>query len=182
MGLIQPIGTLDRKLSKTALVRLASDHGQQIIDSGNFDLLKTYVEMKRYELYIKTIIARLKNHTVAQAQELRAITQSPTVPPLQEGDEVPNSFLPMPTGSATSLTDIDEPTDDPIVRNNTISYNAASVQITRRTTYDFTQDAEWQRLTAQMMTLKEQIKQRETYLKTLDDTPAYVQENVSVRL
>ena len=182
MGLIQPIGTLDRKLSKTALVRLASDHGQQIIDSGNFDLLKTYVEMKRYELYIKTIIARLKNHTVAQAQELRAITQSPTVPPLQEGDEVPNSFLPMPTGSATSLTDTDEPTDDPIVRNNTISYNAASVQITRRTTYDFTQDAEWQRLTAEMATLKEQLKQRETYLKTLDDTPAQVQENVSVRL
>ena len=182
MGLIQPIGTLDRTLSKTAIVRLASDHGQQIIDSGNFDLLKTYVEMKRYEVYIKTIIARLKNHSVAQAQELRAITQSPTVPPLEEGDEVPASFLPMPTGSATSLTDMGEPTDDPIVRNNTINYNTASVQITRRVTYDYTQDADWQRISAEIALLKGQLKQREEYLKTLDDTPVHVQENVSVRL
>ena len=182
MGLIQPIGTLDRTLSKNAIVRLASDHGQQIIDSGNYDLLKTYVEMKRYEVYIKTIIARLKNHSVAQAQELRAITQQPTVPPLTEDAEAPATFLPMPTSSATSLSDTDEPADDPIVRNNTINYNTASVQITKRVTYDYSQDAEWQRLTADIAALKLQLKQREEYLKTLDDTPAHVQENVSVRL
>ncbi|MBO0948078.1 hypothetical protein [Fibrella forsythiae] len=187
MGLIKPIGTLDRNLSKTGLVRLASDHAQQIIDSGNYDLLKTYVEMKRYEVYIKAIIARLKNHSVAQAQELRAITQHPTVAPVQEGQEnatesMAASLLPMPTNSATSLDEGDEPTDDPIVRNNTINYNTASVQITKRVTYDFTQDTEWQRLTAEIASLKSQLKQREEYLKTLDATPAHVQENVSVRL
>lgn len=60
MGLIQPIGTLDRTITKTAIVKLADDHANQIIEGGNYDLLKTYVEMKRYELYIKTIINKLK--------------------------------------------------------------------------------------------------------------------------
>ena len=186
MGLIKPIGTLDRSISKTGIVHLAAAHAQQIIDSGSYDLLKTYVEMKRYEVYIKTIIAQLKNHSVAQAQELRAITQQPVVPPAQEGADVPDyasaPMLPVPTSSATSLDDTDEPTDDPIVRNNTISYSTSSVQITKRTIYDFTQDPDWQRLTAKIATLKVQLKQREEYLKTLDDTPAFVQENVSVRV
>ncbi|MEZ0540120.1 hypothetical protein [Fibrella arboris] len=184
MGLIKPIGTIDRTISKTGLVRLAADHAQQIIDSGNYDLLKTYVEMKRYEVYIKTIIARLKNRSVAQAQELRAITQTPVVPAADGSDQaaVPASSLPMPTSSATSLDETDEPADDPIVRNNTINYNTASVQITKRVTYDFTQDAEWQRLTADIASLKLQLKQREEYLKTLADTPSQMKENVSVRL
>lgn len=187
MGLIKPIGSLDRSMSKTGIVRLAADHAGQIIDSGNYDLLKTYVEMKRYEVYIKTIIAQLKNHSVAQAQELRAITQHPIVNAEPDGDvdaasQQPASFLPVPTSSATSLDEADEPTDDPIVRNNTINYSAASVQITKRITYDFTQDEEWQRLSAEITTLKTQLKQREEYLKTLDTTPAHIQENVAVRL
>jgi hypothetical protein len=187
VGLIKPIGTLDRAMPKTGLVRLAADHAQQIIDSGQYDLLKTYVEMKRYELYIKTIINRLKNHSVAQAQELRAITQQPTVEALPDTDpdginSLAVSSLHVPTASATSLGEADEPADDPIVRRNAIHYSTGSVQITKRTTYDFTQDAEWQRLTAEIATLKMQLKQREEYLKTLDETPVYVQENVSVRL
>lgn len=170
MGLIKPIGTLEKSLSKTGLVRLAADHAKQIIDSGHYDLLKTYVEMKRYEVYIKTIIAQLKNHSVAQAQELRDITQNPT-------------NLPVPTTSATSLDDADDDmADNPIVRQNTINYSTASVQITKRTTYDFTQDTEWQRLTSEIASLKIQLKQREDYLKTLEDTPAFTQENVTVRL
>ena len=68
------------------------------------------------------------------------------------------------------------------MRNNTINYSTASVQITKRTTYDFTQDVEWQRLSAEIAALKTQLKQREDYLKTLDSTPAHVQENVAVRL
>ncbi|MBO0931851.1 hypothetical protein [Fibrella aquatilis] len=192
MGLIKPIGTLEKTLSKPGIVRLAADHAKQIIDSGQYDLLKTYVEMKRYEVYIKTIIAQLKNHSVAQAQELRAITQQPTVAPVgpaaESGEGVVDSFanaayLPVPTTSATSLDDADDAdADNPIVRQNTINYSTASVQITKRTTYDFTQDTEWQRLTAEIASLKAQLKQREEYLKTQEDTPAFTQENVSVRL
>ena len=190
MGLIKPIGTLEKTLSKTGLVRLAVDHAKQIIDSGQYDLLKTYVEMKRYEVYIKTIIAQLKNHSVAQAQELRAITQQPTVAPVGPAGEagVVDSFsnaanLPVPTTSATALGDTDDDdADNPIVRQNTINYSTASVQITKRTTYDFTQDAEWQRLMTEIAALKFKLKQREDYLKTQEDTPAFTQENVSVRL
>ena len=188
MGLIKPIGTLEKTLSKTGIVRLAADHAKQIIDSGQYDLLKTYVEMKRYEVYIKTIIAQLKNHSIAQAQELRAITQQPTVAPVGEAgegnaDSFSSASLPVPTTSATSLDDADDDeADNPIVRQNTINYSTASVHITKRTTYDFTQDAEWQRLTAEIASLKLQLKQREEYLKTQEDTPAFTQENVSIRL
>jgi hypothetical protein len=184
MGLIKPIGTLDRAMPKAGLVRLAADHAQQIIDSGQYDLLKTYVEMKRYELYIKTIINRLKNHSVAQAQELRELTQQPMVAPLNEADPEmrAGTSLYVPTASATALSEADEPTDDPIVRRNAIHYSTGSVQLTKLTTYDFTQDAEWQRITAEIASLKVQLKQREEYLKTLDETPVHVQENVSVRL
>ena len=56
MGLIQPIGTLDRTITKTAIINHANDRANQIIKGGNYDLLKTYVEMKRNELYIITIV------------------------------------------------------------------------------------------------------------------------------
>jgi hypothetical protein len=84
MGLIQPIGTLDRTISKTAIVNLANDHANQIIDGGHYDLLKTYVEMKRYELYIKTIINKLKTSSTYQARVMREEDQRPAPLPGQE--------------------------------------------------------------------------------------------------
>lgn len=180
MGLIQPIGTLDRTITKTAIVKLANDHANQIVEGGKYDLLKTYVEMKRYELYIKTIINKLKTDSAYQARVMREEDQRPALLP---GQEV--SADAEPTTNLTALTPLDS--DDyaeqqGVVRQNTIQYASASVQITKRITYDFTQDAEWNRLTDEIATLKAELKKREEFLKKQADTPAVVSENIAVRL
>jgi len=181
MGLIQPIGTLDRTITKTAIVSLANDHANQIIDGGNYDLLKTYVEMKRYELYIKTIINKLKTSSTYQARVMREEDQRPAPLP---GQAIPADADSM--GNLSTLTPMDGDGDytEPlgIVRHNTIQYASASVRITKRITYDFTQDAEWNRLADEITRLKLELKKREEFLKKQADTPAVVSENIAVRL
>lgn len=181
MGLIQPIGTLDRTITKLAIVSLANDHASQIIDGGNYDLLKTYVEMKRYELYVKTIIHQLKASSTYQARVMREEDQRPAPLP---GQVVPADAD--STGNLSALTPMDGDGDyaEPlgVVRYNTIQYASASVQITKRITYDFTQDTEWNRLTDEIATLKAALKKREEFLKKQSDTPAVVSEDIAVRL
>lgn len=181
MGLIQPIGTLDRTISKTAIVKIANDHASQIIDGGNFDLLKTYVEMKRYELYIKTIINKLKSSSTYQARVMREEDQRPALPPGQEVCDDAGSMSNLP--AVTPMDgDSDYADQQGVVRQNTIQYASASVQITKKITYDFTQDTEWNRLTDEIAALKLALKEREEYLKKQADTPAVVSESIAVRL
>lgn len=181
MGLILPIGTLDRTITKTAIVQLANDHANQIIEGGNYDLLKTYVEMKRYELYIKTIINKLKTISAYQARVMREEDQRPAPLP---GQEIPGDAGSMSNLPATTPLDGDGDFADQqgVVRQNTIHYASASVQITKRITYDFTQDAEWNRLTDEIARLKLELKTREEHLKKQADTPAVMSENIAVRL
>lgn len=181
MGLIQPIGTLDRTISKTAIVKLANEHADQIVDGGKYDLLKTYVEMKRYELYIKTIINRLKTISTYQARVMREEDQRPAPLPGQEIPADSESMVNLP-----ALTPLDGDGDfadqQAVVRQNTIQYASASVQITKRITYDFTQDAEWNRITDEIAALKVALKKREEFLKKQADTPAVTNETIAVRL
>ena len=181
MGLIQPIGTLDRTITKTAIVKLANDHANQIIEGGNYDLLKTYVEMKRYELYIKTIISKLKTSSTYQARVMREEDQRPAPLP---GQAIPADAESMT--NQTALTPLDDDGDyavqQGVVRQNTIQYASASVQITKKITYDFTQDAEWSRITDEIAALKTELKKREEFLKKQADTPAVMSENIAVRL
>lgn len=181
MGLIQPIGTLDRTITKTAIVELASSHANQIVESGHYDLLKTYVEMKRYELYIKTIINKLKTVSTYQARVMREEDQRPAPLPGQERPADAESMANLP--ALTPLDGDDDYADQPgIVRQNTIQYASASVQITKRITYDFTQDDEWNRITDEIAKLKTALKRREEFLKKQADTPAIMSENIAVRL
>lgn len=174
MGLIKPIGTLDRTILKAEIVKLANEHAHQIIESGSYDLLKTYVEMKRYELYIKTIINKLKAISTLQAQVMREEDQKP---PLQA--EIQSASLPTLTPLDGDEAVVDE---QAVVRKNTIHYASASVQITKKAVYDFTQDAEWKRLTDAIAQLKIELKQREEFLKSQADTPVQQTENIMVRL
>ncbi len=176
MGLIKPIGTLDRNISKAAIVKLANDHAHQIIESGSYDLLKTYVEMKRYELYIKTIINKLKAISTLQAQVMREEDQNPA-PPVEIGTPPTNLSTLTPLDNDESYAD-----EQAVVRKNTIHYASASVQITKKKVYDFTQDAEWQRLTTSIAQLKAELKQREEFLKNQADTPVQQSENIMIRL
>lgn len=69
MGLVKPIGSLDRGLSKDELVTLAESNAQEVIESGQYDLLKVYVEMKRYEVYFKTVMDKVREAALVVAQE-----------------------------------------------------------------------------------------------------------------
>ena len=69
MGIVKPIGSLDRSLGKNELITLAEADANEIFESGKYDLLKVYVEMKRYELYFTTVMDNLRDAALAQAQE-----------------------------------------------------------------------------------------------------------------
>jgi len=69
MGLVKPIGSLERGLSKEGLVALAETDAKEVISSGQYDLLKVYVEMKRYEVYFTTVMEQVKAAALMVAQE-----------------------------------------------------------------------------------------------------------------
>ena len=69
MGLIKPLGTLERGLHKEDLLALAAMDAQAVISSGQYDLLKVYVEMKRYEVYFSSVLDHIKAAALVVAQE-----------------------------------------------------------------------------------------------------------------
>lgn len=69
MGLVKPIGSLERGLSKEGLVAQAESDAEEVISSGQYDLLKVYVEMKRYEVYFSSVLDHIKAAALVVAKE-----------------------------------------------------------------------------------------------------------------
>ena len=69
MGLIKPLGSLERGLKKEGLVALAEADAHAVISSNQYDLLKVYVEMKRYELYFNIVMDKIREEALIKAQE-----------------------------------------------------------------------------------------------------------------
>lgn len=69
MGIIKPLGAIERSLSKDQVVALAEANVQEVIDSGKYDMLKVFTELKRYELYLKTVIEKAKDAALDMALE-----------------------------------------------------------------------------------------------------------------
>ncbi|MBL7806611.1 MAG: hypothetical protein JNN28_02285 [Saprospiraceae bacterium] len=69
MGIIKPIGALDRNIHKDQVSALGETDAQVVIDSGQYDLLKVYIEMKRYELYFKAAMDKIRDAAMVVAQE-----------------------------------------------------------------------------------------------------------------
>lgn len=69
MGIIKPIGALDRNIHKDQVSALGETDAQAVIDSGQYDLLKVYIEMKRYELYFKAAMDKIRDAAMVVAQE-----------------------------------------------------------------------------------------------------------------
>jgi len=67
--IIKHIGELDRNLDKLALEDLAQQHASEIIANEQYDLLKVYLEFRRYETYLKTLTEAVKQETLNQAKE-----------------------------------------------------------------------------------------------------------------
>lgn len=63
------IGEIDRHLHKDDIISLAGEHAQIIIESDNRDTLSAYVELKRYETYLKGLIEHLKTRALEIATE-----------------------------------------------------------------------------------------------------------------
>ncbi|MCB0640738.1 MAG: hypothetical protein KDC44_03825 [Phaeodactylibacter sp.] len=66
--IIKPLEAIDSELSKQEILELAEAHSLQI-EEGGYDLLKVYIELKRYQLYLDKIVNDLKEAAVKQAKE-----------------------------------------------------------------------------------------------------------------
>lgn len=66
--IVKSIGEIDRKFTKTDLVELAKQHATEIIGNEKYDLLKVYIELKRYEVYLNTLIKEVKEETTQKAK------------------------------------------------------------------------------------------------------------------
>jgi len=66
--IIKQIGQIDPKLNKINLERLGKDHAAQILANDKYDVLKVYIEFKRYEVYLKTLIDELREDTFTKAR------------------------------------------------------------------------------------------------------------------
>lgn len=70
MGIIKPLGSIGRSLDKAQIVELAEANAQEVIDHGQYDMLKVFTELKRYELYLKTVIEKTKQAALEKAIEM----------------------------------------------------------------------------------------------------------------
>ena len=68
--IVKKLGEIDRQLRKSQIINLAAENAQTVIESRKFDLLKVYIELKRYETYLKTIISIIGKQAVAKAEEV----------------------------------------------------------------------------------------------------------------
>jgi len=118
--LVRQLGTIERQLKKRDIMELAADNAKAIIESGKYDLLKVYIELKRYETYLKGLIKHLKEPALERA-----------------GEKGEKSF----------------------------EYDDASINISKRTKWDFSADTEWADLDEQIRQLSLKKKEREHYLR-----------------
>lgn len=68
--LVRQLGSIEKHLNKKDIVDLATSNAQDIIDNGKYDLLKVYVELKRYETYLKGLIQHIKPPALDTAKEI----------------------------------------------------------------------------------------------------------------
>jgi hypothetical protein len=69
MGIIKALGTIDKELTKKGIAELAQNDVNQVITSAQFDLLKVYIELKRYENYLSEVMELIKPLAVEKALE-----------------------------------------------------------------------------------------------------------------
>lgn len=65
--LVKQLGSIERHLHKKDIVDLATNNAQAIIESDKYDLLKVFIELKRYETYLKGLISKLKKPALDKA-------------------------------------------------------------------------------------------------------------------
>ncbi len=66
---IKQLGEIDRSLIKAEINSLAIQDSNETIESGKFDMLKVYIELKRYETYLNTLIKNIKSTALEIAKQ-----------------------------------------------------------------------------------------------------------------
>jgi hypothetical protein len=56
-------GDINSSLSSSQIKELAAGHAYEVINSSESDLLSVFVELKRYEHYLKSLINEIKTNT-----------------------------------------------------------------------------------------------------------------------
>lgn len=67
--LVKPLGGISTNLNKKEIQNLASENAKAVVDSGDYDLLRVYVELKRYQVYLESLIKELKPDVTDKAIE-----------------------------------------------------------------------------------------------------------------
>ncbi len=67
--IVKTFGALDGNYSKENLVQRAKQHAIEILENEQLDLLRVYVEFKRYETYLVTLIGEVKEASLDEAQK-----------------------------------------------------------------------------------------------------------------
>jgi len=67
-NIIKNIGEIDRNLKKSEIEDLAKANALEILENEQYDLLKVFIEFKRYETYLKTLMDSIKSATLKQAK------------------------------------------------------------------------------------------------------------------
>lgn len=66
--IIKNIGEIDRDFKKSEIEDLAKENAAEILKNEQYDLLKVFIEFKRYETYLKTMMTEIKSATIKQAK------------------------------------------------------------------------------------------------------------------
>ena len=66
--IVKPLGSIDKTSTKQEILNLAEMHASQIV-SKKYDVLKVYIELKRYQLYLGSIAKYLKDFALSKAKK-----------------------------------------------------------------------------------------------------------------
>jgi hypothetical protein len=76
MATIKSLGKIEKTLTKSGIIAVAKSDANEVIESDHYDLLKVYIELKRYEQYLETVIETIKPLALSQASLLEEKTYS----------------------------------------------------------------------------------------------------------
>ena len=122
-SIIKQLGKLDKDLSKKEIEDVAIEDIKTVIEQDKFDLLKVLIELKRYNVYINTLISELKEPALEKAKE---------------------------------------------IGEKKFKYENAKVWITKRVSFDYSNDKTWSQLHDNMTNIKSKLKEHQELLKQLD--------------
>lgn len=67
--IVKAIGEIDKSLGKKEIEALAKEDAANIIANDRYDLLKIYIEFKRYDAYLKILTKEIQEETIARATD-----------------------------------------------------------------------------------------------------------------